>query len=311
VVGSRWWRGDDGEAPAAGGVAMSARRWGHLLAIPLLGAALGAGGGAAHLLVAAAPCAAAAYSSHVTLVIEHGDGGVVGLCVGFDGTSISGEEILQASGLEYATAGYGSLGDAVCQIDDEPAAYSSCLPSGGSYWVVFVSRGGGSWQTAGSGISTLTFASGDAEGLRYDSQSGVDPPPASPAGICAAALAGTSATPSGSGSGGATGAASGAAGGGGSGSGSGSVSSGGSVSSSAGSSSPASGAAPAPLSVGASGPPAAVIGPIDGPRTATTSSTAGGAAGAGISPALLVTAVVLGALAGLALVQLLLRRRRA
>jgi hypothetical protein len=72
-----------------------------------------------------------------------------------------------------------------------------------------------------------------------------------------------------------------------------------------------SGAAPAPLSVGASGPPAAVIGPIDGPRTATTSSTAGGAAGAGISPALLVTAVVLGALAGLALVQLLLRRRRA
>jgi hypothetical protein len=276
-----------------------------------MGVALGVGGGAIHLLAAPAPCTAATYSSHVTLVVEHGDGGVVGLCVGFDGTSISGEEILQASGLEYATAGYGSLGDAVCQIDDEPSAYSSCLPSGGSYWVVFVSRGGGSWQTSGSGISTLTFESGDAEGFRYDSQSGADPPPASPAGICAAALAGTSATPSGSGSGGATAAASGSAGGEGSASGSVPGSSGGSVASPGGASSPASGSPQASPSVGASGPPAAVIGPVDGPRTATTSSTAGGAAGAGISPALLVAAVILGALGGLAVVQLLLRRRRA
>jgi hypothetical protein len=52
---------------------------------------------------------------------------------------------------------------------------------------------------------------------------------------------------------------------------------------------------------------AAVIGPVDGPQTGTAASTASG----GISPAPLVAAVILGALAGLAVVQLLLRRRRA
>ena len=137
----------------------------------------------------------------MTLVVEHGDGRVIGLCIGFDGSSIGGEEVLQASGLEYATGGYGSLGEAVCQIDDEPAAYSACLPSSGPYWVVFVARGGGAWEDAASGISTLTFASGDAEGFRYDPQDGPDPPPASPAGICAAALATPTSDATGAGSG--------------------------------------------------------------------------------------------------------------
>jgi hypothetical protein len=53
-----------------------------------------------------------------------------------------------------------------------------------------------------------------------------------------------------------------------------------------------------------------VIGPVDEPRTATTSSTPASAPGTGITPALLVTAVVFGALAGLLVVQLALRRRR-
>ena len=275
---------------------MTWRRLAHALTIAALGAALGAVGGGARVLVAAAPCTAATYSSHVTLVVEHGDGSVIGLCVGFDGSSITGEQILQASGVEYAVAGYGSLGDAVCQIDSEPTAYSSCLPSSGAYWVVFVSGGDGSWQPASSGISTLTFASGDAEGFRYDPQSGADPPPASPAGICAAALAGTSATPS-------------------SGGGPGSASEPGSGSTSRSSSSPVSVSAPAsPSSApagGATASAAAVIGPVDGPRTSTATSTAAGTAGAGISPALLVAAVLLGALAGLAVVQVLMRRRRA
>ena len=246
---------------------MTWRRLAHALTIAALGAALGAVGGGARVLVAAAPCTAATYSSHVTLVVEHGDGSVIGLCVGFDGSSITGEQILKASGVEYAVAGYGSLGDAVCQIDSEPTAYSSCLPSSGAYWVVFVSGGDGSWQPASSGISTLTFASGDAEGFRYDPQSGADPPPASPAGISRS------------------------------------------------SSSPVSVSAPAsPSSApagGATASAAAVIGPVDGPRTSTATSTAGDAAGAGISPALLVAAVLLGALAGLAVVQVLMRRRRA
>jgi len=104
---------------------MTRRRLVHALTIAALGAALGVGGGAAHLFVAPAPCTAATYGSHVTLVVEHGDGSVIGLCIGFDGSSITGEQILQASGVHYAVAGFGSLGDAVCQIDDAAVARGS------------------------------------------------------------------------------------------------------------------------------------------------------------------------------------------
>ena len=162
---------------------------GAALSAPIVGVLAGGFGGAATLVPTAQPCAAATYSSHVTLVVEHGNASVVGLCIGFNGSSITGEQVLQASGLEYATQSYGSIGDAVCQLDSEPATYGACLPASGSYWAMFVSRGGGGWQNADRGVSTETFGDGDAEGFRYDSQSGAEPPPASPAGICARALA--------------------------------------------------------------------------------------------------------------------------
>lgn len=157
------------------------------LAICLLGALAGLAGSAVRMLPAPSLCTAATYPHHVALVVELGDGESVGRCVGFNASSISGEEVLQASGLEYATQGYGSLGQAVCQVDEEPAAYSTCLPSSGSYWALFTSRAGGAWQAGDVGISSLDFANGDAEGLRYDPETGPDPAPPSPAGVCAAA----------------------------------------------------------------------------------------------------------------------------
>ena len=157
------------------------------LAICLLGALAGLAGSAVRMLPAPSLCTAATYPHHVALVVELGDGEQVGRCVGFNASSISGEEVLQASGLEYATQGFGSLGQAVCQVDEEPAAYSTCLPSSGSYWALFTSRAGGAWQAGDVGISSLDFANGDAEGLRYDPETGPDPAPPSPAGVCAAA----------------------------------------------------------------------------------------------------------------------------
>ena len=157
------------------------------LAVCLLGALAGLAGSAVRMLPAPSLCTAATYPHHVALVVELGDGESVGRCVGFNASSISGEEVLQASGLEYATQGYGSLGQAVCQVDEEPAAYSTCLPSSGSYWALFTSRAGGAWQAGDVGISSLDFANGDAEGLRYDPETGPDPAPPSPAGVCAAA----------------------------------------------------------------------------------------------------------------------------
>ena len=271
------------------------------LAAPIAGVLAGGFGGTAALLPAAQPCAAATYSSHVTLVVEHGDARVVGLCIGFDGTSITGEQIIQASGLEYATQSYGSLGDAVCQLDSEPTTYGSCLPAGGSYWAMFVSRGGGGWQNADRGISTETFGDGDAEGFRYDSQSGAEPPPASPAGICARALAtptGAPSAPSTSAAGGpppAQGAGSGTGGSGPAGAGS---------TGSAGSTSPAA----APSSAAASQEPS-VIKPAESRAGVATVGTRPARATSGPDAALLAAGAGTAALAGLAVVRLLRRRR--
>lgn len=109
----------------------------------------------------------------------------------FDTASLTGDQVMQASGIEYATSTYGGMGKAVCQVDGEPATYpSSCWTSTSPYWAMFVSRGGDAWSTSARGISTETFADGDALGWHYIPVNGGAPPP-SPAGVCAAAEAPT------------------------------------------------------------------------------------------------------------------------
>lgn len=276
------------------------------LAIPAAGVLVAASSAAATMLPAAAPCAAATFSSHVTLVVEHGDSSVIGLCIGFDGSSITGEQVLEASGLRYATQSYGSLGDAVCQIDGEPASYGTCLPASGSYWAMFVSRGGGGWQNADRGISSETFGDGDAEGFRYESQNGAEPAPASPAGICARALAASGAADSGAPSapeeptaGSAPGGSSGAAG----------ANAGSSGTSSQGGALPTSAAAPDPATTQAVTPAPSVISPVSPRGPGVASTVANRTPPAGIDVGLLFAAVAAGALCGLIVIQVVRRRR--
>ena len=157
-------------------------------AAPLLAVLLTFGGIAVthgHAPGAAAPCAAATYAHRVALVVQHGNAQSLRECIGFDSATITGEQILQASGIEFATVGYGSLGEAVCQIDHEPASYpSTCWTTTSPYWVLFVARGGASWSSASQGVSSQTFGDGDAAGFRYDPQTGGAPPPVSAAGAC-------------------------------------------------------------------------------------------------------------------------------
>lgn len=173
-----------------------------VVAAGAVGALLAAGvfltGVVAAPMPTAIACAAATDANHVTLVVEHGDQRAVRLCVGFDGPTITGEQILKASGLEYGTVTFASLGDAVCQVDGEPASYPpGCFASGNPYWASFVSRRGGPWAMASHGVSTETFGNGDAEGFRYDPASGATAAPVSPAGVCTtAATQAAPATPS-------------------------------------------------------------------------------------------------------------------
>jgi hypothetical protein len=132
-------------------------------------------------------CAGAAGEHHAAVVVEHGNGVQRMPCVAFAGDSINGYDLLVASGIENGTKDYGgSLGRAVCQVDNEPTTYpDSCFSSGGRYWAIFTSRHGGSWQVSSHGVSTLSFADGDAEGFRYDDQGGSLPAPdRSASGLC-------------------------------------------------------------------------------------------------------------------------------
>src|ERR1017187_10915168 len=56
-------------------------------------------------------CAQAATAHHAALVVEHGDGSVITVCVAFDETSITGDQLLSyahaQAQLQYATASYG------------------------------------------------------------------------------------------------------------------------------------------------------------------------------------------------------------
>ena len=115
---------------------------------------------------------------HAALVVEHGNGSTIQRCVGFSSPTITGDKLLELSGIDYRTSGWPGLGNAVCQIDGEPTTFDVCFPSGKPYWAMFVSRGGGAWIVSMNGISSQTFSDGDAEGFRY--QTGALPPPPSP-----------------------------------------------------------------------------------------------------------------------------------
>jgi hypothetical protein len=132
------------------------------------------------------PGCAAAVSDHAALVVEHGDGSVVTRCVAFSADTISGEELLNQSGVAWSSQAFGGFGDAVCALDGEPAHYVDCLGKD-NYWALFVSRRGGPWQLSSVGISTLKLADGDAEGFKYVPDAGTLAPPVLPSGVCPAA----------------------------------------------------------------------------------------------------------------------------
>ena len=166
---------------------MTRRLWRLALAVPLLAIGLGTASAAARVGPAEPLCAQAESAYRAGVVVELGNGQVVRQCVGFATPTITVLALLTASKIEFKTESYGGLGEAICQIDDEPPSYTTCLPTSGSFWVFFVSRGGGAWTSASQGVSTVTVGNGDDAGFRYDPLAGADPPPVSPAGTCSTA----------------------------------------------------------------------------------------------------------------------------
>lgn len=134
------------------------------------------------LVFVAAPSVLA--DGEAALVIDWGDGDVSTHCVGFEGESISGDELLSRAGYNVnqfsgLVCGIGGVG---CQ---HSGSGSSCLcecEDGGAdctYWAFFTRRAGaGAWQYSFRGLTQESVGQGDMHGWRWgQGQSGQAQPP--------------------------------------------------------------------------------------------------------------------------------------
>jgi hypothetical protein len=123
-------------------------------------------------------CSGVKGAHHAWVVVQHLSGSVVEKCAGFDSESESGLDLMKASSIEYQTQHF-SFGDAVCQIDNEPAQFSQCLPQNAPYWALFV-YDGSAWKTPEVGVSDVKLTDMQALGWRYTQPSASPAPPPAP-----------------------------------------------------------------------------------------------------------------------------------
>lgn len=124
-------------------------------------------------------CTGVSGAHHARLVVEPSAGKVVARCVGFSGSGLPALKLIAKSRLEVGTQTF-SFGVAICQVDNVPAHYSKCLPTGQDYWALFLSKNGRTWTSPPVGVSDITVPAGGSLGLRYDPPTGKPAPPPHP-----------------------------------------------------------------------------------------------------------------------------------
>lgn len=120
------------------------------------------------VVVLLAPFPAAAQEMNVAgLIVQYGDGRVSYAVVPFEEDELNGLELLQMSGLDVVTVGFGGLGDAVCQVDDTGCSVDDCRTRmcqtsdpESPFWQ-FSKLDGGEWRPMATGASRATVRDGD------------------------------------------------------------------------------------------------------------------------------------------------------
>jgi hypothetical protein len=102
---------------------------------------------------------------HAYVVVQHLSGSWLERKVDFSGDAIDGVAAMDRSGLEYHAESVTS-GKVVCQVDDEPASFTTCFPQNKPYWALFV-MSGGKWSSALGGVSDVRLHDGEAMGWHY------------------------------------------------------------------------------------------------------------------------------------------------
>ena len=123
-------------------------------------------------LLAATASAAEGGTHRAALVVRYGNGQVDKRCVAFSEPAISGEELLQRSGLAVIMDYNAGLGGAVCSIRGTGCGYPTqecfchCQGTKCEYWAYYHGAGG-VWQYSQVGASSYQVADGALEGWSW------------------------------------------------------------------------------------------------------------------------------------------------
>lgn len=121
------------------------------------------------LIVVLLPAArvAAQETNRAGLVVDYGDGRMSYAVIPFDEDEINGIDLLNRSGLDVVTVGFGGLGDAVCQVDDTGCPVGDCRSRlcqtsdpESPFWQ-FSKLDGEEWRFVATGASGATVRDGD------------------------------------------------------------------------------------------------------------------------------------------------------
>ncbi len=121
----------------------------------------------------AVSCVNASAAHHAYIVVEHLSGASIQKCVGFAGDTIDGQTLMDESKIEYQKQTY-SFGYGACQVDNEPAQFTECLPQNKPYWASFIETGG-AWTSAQTAYNVINFHDKDALGWHYVDSSDQNP----------------------------------------------------------------------------------------------------------------------------------------
>lgn len=114
-----------------------------------------------------------AESHEAALIVDYGDGTITYAIVPFAEESVSGYELLRASGLSLVSIRFGGLGEGVCSIEEHGCSVAECRrlcqtsnPSS-PFWQYFSKPDGGDWQAHARGASGVIVEHGDIEGWSW------------------------------------------------------------------------------------------------------------------------------------------------
>jgi hypothetical protein len=162
------------------GVCMKRTALGLLLVTGLLAAVITSGAHAGRAL--------ADDTDRVGLVVKFSDGTVFTDCIEYTGSGMTGEDVLDSSGLSTVKEFHPGLGAAICKIEDDGCDYPQpdscfceCLGSSCEYWAYYhLDEQEGEWIYSGMGASWRTVRPGDVEGWAWGAgtpeQSEAEPP---------------------------------------------------------------------------------------------------------------------------------------